>query len=205
MFVTFCIKQILFLKLIFVIFEECKAKRTSQWQKNCKTEEIYGVAPVVNYQDPRVDKRKPLSPKPQLKPNPRYQKTQATDYITVEPFVPNVGDIRIQKVGNNVRAFKRMAAGWKGNVGLATVEDIPVTETYQLWVDECSKIFGGLDILSIDAVIDEAGKHTILEVNDTATGLNPDHEEEDTAHIRDLVLQKMKEAYQSSSAASSST
>ncbi|KAL6054355.1 separin protein, partial [Balamuthia mandrillaris] len=73
MFVTFCIKQILFLKLIFVIFEECKAKRTSQWQKNCKTEEIYGVAPVVNYQDPRVDKRKPLSPKRQLKPNPRQK------------------------------------------------------------------------------------------------------------------------------------
>ncbi|KAL6051388.1 protein phosphatase 2A regulatory subunit cdc55 [Balamuthia mandrillaris] len=59
---------------MFVIFEECKAKRTSQWQKNCKTEEIYGVAPVVNYQDPRVDKRKPLSPKRQLKPNPRVGK-----------------------------------------------------------------------------------------------------------------------------------
>ena len=28
--------------------------------------------------------------------------------------------------------------------------------------DECSKIFGGLDILSIDAVVDEKGNHTIL-------------------------------------------
>ena len=31
-------------------------------------------------------------------------------------------------------------------------------------LEECSKLFGGLDILSIDAVVDENGKHTILEV-----------------------------------------
>ncbi|KAL6045299.1 hypothetical protein QOT17_021838 [Balamuthia mandrillaris] len=103
MFVTFCIKQILFLKLIFVIFEECKAKRTSQWQKNCKTEEIYGVAPVVNYQDPRVDKRKPLSPKRQLKPNPRYQKTQVVKLLSPqkkeqnEEKVPSVTKKRLAK------------------------------------------------------------------------------------------------------------
>jgi hypothetical protein len=34
-------------------------------------------------------------------------------------------------------------------------------------------------------------------VNDTATGLNPFHKEEDTAAIRDLVLQRMTEAYAS--------
>ncbi len=56
-------------------------------------------------------------------------------------------------------------------------------------------MFGGLDILSLDAVIDENGKHTILEVNDTATGLHPEHEEEDTAYIRDLVVQRMKALY----------
>lgn len=33
------------------------------------------------------------------------------------------------------------------------------------------------------------------EVNDTATGLNPFHQEEDTAHIRDLVLRRMSEAF----------
>lgn len=118
-----------------------------------------------------------------------------SDYITTEPFVPNVGDVRIQRVGDQVRAYRRVTAGWKGNVGEAEVEDIPVTPLYQLWADECSKIFGGLDILSIDAVVDEKGNHTILEVNDTATGLNPFHQEEDTAHIRDLVLRRMTEAF----------
>jgi D-alanine-D-alanine ligase-like ATP-grasp enzyme len=39
-----------------------------------------------------------------------------------------------------------------------------------MWMDECCKMFGGLDILSLDAVVDEKGNHTILEVNDTATG-----------------------------------
>jgi len=64
-----------------------------------------------------------------------------------------------------------------------------------LFPDECSKIFGGLDILSIDAVIDENGKHTILEINDTATGLNPFHVEEDVGYIKELVLGKMAEAF----------
>ncbi len=41
------------------------------------------------------------------------------------------------------------------------------------------------------AVVDESGKHTILEVNDTATGLNPFHKQEDLNRIRDLVLQRM--------------
>jgi len=119
------------------------------------------------------------------------------DYVTTEPFVPNVGDIRIQKIGNHIRAYKRVAENWKGNVGEAEVRDVEVTETYKLWAEECSKIFGGLDILSIDCLVDEQGTHTILEVNDTATGLNPYHVEEDTMHIRDLVLQRMKEAHDS--------
>jgi hypothetical protein len=56
-----------------------------------------------------------------------------SDYITTEPFVPNVGDVRIQRVGDQVRAYRRVTAGWKGNVGEAEVEDIPVTPLYQLW------------------------------------------------------------------------
>jgi len=115
------------------------------------------------------------------------------DYITIEPFRKNIGDVRIQKIGSHVRAYRRVvAAGWKGNVGEATVEDIPVTDTYMAWINECSKIFGGLDILSLDAVIDDKGNHTILEVNDTATGLNPFHKEEDTKYICDLVVEKLK-------------
>ncbi|KAL6050955.1 putative transcriptional repressor salm [Balamuthia mandrillaris] len=121
MFVTFCIKQILFLKLIFVIFEECKAKRTSQWQKNCKTEEIYGVAPVVNYQDPRVDKRKPLSPKRQLKPNPRYQKTQVVKLLSPQkkeqneeksPRTHSAPDLALADTEIKKKLAEEELAGW---------------------------------------------------------------------------------------------
>ena len=51
---------------------------------------------------------------------------------------------------------------WKGNVGLSEVEDIEVTgtasfhvefteisDTYKLWMKECSQVFGGLDIFSL--------------------------------------------------------
>jgi len=122
------------------------------------------------------------------------------DYITTEPFIKGiVADIRIQKIGANIRAFKRvkLEEGWKGNVGESEVFDIsPLPKLYEVWANECGQCFGGLDILSLDAVIDKEGKHTVLELNDTATGLNPFHVDEDMKLIRDLVLQRMKEAWE---------
>jgi len=112
------------------------------------------------------------------------------EYVTLEPFVQNVGDVRIQKIGDHIRAYKRIAKNWKGNVGESELYDLEVTEEYKLWAHEASKMWGGLDILSIDCVVSEDGKHTILEVNDTATGLNPSYLLEDLKRIRDLVLQK---------------
>jgi len=70
-----------------------------------------------------------------------------------------------------------------------------VTEQYKLWVDECSKMFGGLDILAVDAIHGADGKETILEVNDTAIGLAPDTEAEDNRHIRDIVIEKLNSMY----------
>ncbi len=52
------------------------------------------------------------------------------DYVTTEPFVKSVGDIRIQQIGDHIRAYKRVVrSGWKGNVGVADTVDIPVTGT----------------------------------------------------------------------------
>jgi len=113
------------------------------------------------------------------------------EYVTLEPFVPNVGDVRIQKIGDHIRVYKRVAENWKGNVGESVLTDLAVTDQYKLWADEASKMWGGLDILSIDCVVAEDGKHTILEVNDTATGLNPTYKLEDLKRIRDLVLNKI--------------
>jgi len=72
------------------------------------------------------------------------------DYCTSEAFIAGEYDIRIQKIGNHYRAYKRMSApGWKSSVSAYSVEDLPITEQYKFWADECSKLFGGMDILDI--------------------------------------------------------
>jgi hypothetical protein len=113
-------------------------------------------------------------------------------YVTAEPYYENAEyDIRIKKIGNHYRAYKRTAYNWKRNVGGALLEEIPVTSEYKLWVDECSKLFGGLDILALDALHLDDGTDIIIELNDTAMGLNPEHKIEDMGHIKNIVLQKM--------------
>jgi len=117
------------------------------------------------------------------------------DYSTAEPFLEGEYDLRIQKIGNHYRAFKRISASgnWKTNTGTSMLEEIPVTDRYKMWADECSKLFGGLDILAVDAIHDsKSGKEYILEVNDTAIGLGPEKQDEDNGYIRDLVLEKLK-------------
>jgi len=115
------------------------------------------------------------------------------EYVTIEPLLPNVGDVRIQKIGSHIRAYQRKSSNWKGNIGESEVIDLEVTPTYELWANEATKMWGGLDILSIDCVMDSNGNHTILEVNDTATGLNPYHKKEDIGFIRDVVMAKIQQ------------
>ncbi len=105
--------------------------------------------------------------------------------------------------------------GWKTNSGRAKLEDIPLTERYKLWVDECSKLFGGMDILAVDVIRSSSSSNNssndnsnlgnssnvrewIIEINDTSIGLSPSHEEEDMELIRDLTLQRMREAFSGS-------
>lgn len=55
--------------------------------------------------------------------------------------------MRIQKIGPYYRAFRRVSPNWKGNTGNASVvSDMPMEPRYKLWADECSKLFGGLDV-----------------------------------------------------------
>lgn len=72
------------------------------------------------------------------------------------------------------------------------LEEIELTPQYKLWVDEASKFFGGLDILTgfrvfplrfqnmdlnccetVDAIHTADGLEFILEVNGTSSGLSP--------------------------------
>jgi len=116
------------------------------------------------------------------------------DYVTIESFIENREyDLRIQKIGDHYRAYKRINANWKGNVGTSMVDEIPMTDQYKLWAEECGKLFGGLDILTVDAIHTPDGKDYILEINDTASGLLAKNEIEDMGHIRDLCIRRINE------------
>lgn len=119
------------------------------------------------------------------------------EHCFAEPFINGALDLRIQKIGSHIRAFRRtgVSGEWKTNTGTAIMEQIELTDRYRLWVESASEMFGGLDILAVDAIVEEGtGKEYILEVNGTSIGLHPDYAAEDNQHIRDLVLQRMNDA-----------
>mmetsp|Transcript_11266 Transcript_11266/g.25215 ORF Transcript_11266/g.25215 Transcript_11266/m.25215 type:complete len:346 (-) Transcript_11266:82-1119(-) len=116
------------------------------------------------------------------------------EHCFAEPFINGENDLRIQKIGEHIRAFCRrgMSGDWKTNTCTAIMEEIPLEDRWRTWVTVASEMFGGLDILTVDAIVEEgSGQEYILEVNGTSSGLHPDCAEEDNIHIRDLVLAKM--------------
>jgi synapsin len=115
-------------------------------------------------------------------------------YVTAEPFIEGSYDLRVQKIGSHLRAFKResMCGSWKTNMGSSHLEEVEVTDTFRVWAEEASHMFGGLDICTVDAIHDsKTGKDLIMEVNGTASGFAPDRTAEDNGYVRDLVIEKM--------------
>jgi len=120
------------------------------------------------------------------------------EHCFVEPFVKGAYDIRIQKIGPHLRAFRRIGASgeWKTNTGTSMMEEVPIKQHWKMWVDEVKSMFGGLDILTVDAIVDESTeKEFILEVNGTSSGLHPDCADEDNNHIRELVVERLNEMF----------
>jgi hypothetical protein len=121
-------------------------------------------------------------------------------FATLEPFVDWDWDGRVQVIGPHIRVFKRTTDTWKGNSGKGVmIEDLEVTPQWQLWASECRKAFGGLDLFGLDFLHDKrTGKLVILELNGTACGLVQRHETDDMLQIRDVVLAKMRQRFNSS-------
>jgi glutathione synthase/RimK-type ligase-like ATP-grasp enzyme len=114
------------------------------------------------------------------------------DYCTAERFIDSDYEIRIQKIGSDISAFKRTGFEWKRNTGGAMIEDIEVLPRYKTWINECGKMFGGLDIMSLDILVTKDNKEIILELNDTATGL-AGKRPEDFQSVKKLIINKIQE------------
>jgi len=120
----------------------------------------------------------------------------SNSYCTVEPYIESKFDLHIQKIGSKYKALMRksLSGTWKTNVGQSILEEISVSEKHKLWIETVSEMFGGLDICSLEAVVGRMdGKEWIIEVNDSATTLMGESQEDDRKNIADVVIEAMEE------------
>jgi len=121
-----------------------------------------------------------------------------SNYYTSEPFISQVShDLRLQKIGDHMRVYKRSSdSSWKNNWGAIKFESVEQVEPrYVQWMEEVGKIFGGLDMFALDVMVTNDGGEHIIEINDSSMGLMHEHEQEDNQYIVQLVIDSMNKTF----------
>jgi len=98
----------------------------------------------------------------------------ADDYVTVEPFIDYVRDVRCLAVGEEVWAMERRSGTWKANRDTQEAVLIHPPEELEAYTRTAMRHLGA-DILGLDFLEDASGRFFLLETNDIPglTGFPP--------------------------------
>lgn len=88
-----------------------------------------------------------------------------TDYITCEPFVDYVQDVRCLAVGDRMWAMTRRSDTWRANVATSDYSMIAVPKEPGDWTRHAMQSLGA-DILGLDFLQTRSGEFVLLESND---------------------------------------
>ncbi|MBN1429095.1 MAG: hypothetical protein JXB07_11970 [Anaerolineae bacterium] len=87
------------------------------------------------------------------------------DYVTLEPYIDYVADIRCLAIGDRVWAMSRRGSGWKANTNTVEHEVIKVPGVLEEYTTKAMAHLGA-DILGLDFLQDQKGRYCLLESND---------------------------------------
>lgn len=95
---------------------------------------------------------------------------------------------------------RSITGNWKVNNGSSMLEQIQMNERYKFWVDEVSKIFGGLEICAVQVIVSlDQEKEYIIDVADSCLTLLGESQDSDRKQIADLIMDKMTHHFFSTS------
>lgn len=90
----------------------------------------------------------------------------ADAYVTTEPYVDYVRDVRVLLVGDRVWAMSRKGAGWRANVDTVAAHVVDPPEELVVHARRFASHIGA-DMLALDAIEDADGGFVVLESNET--------------------------------------